>query len=67
MKKKYNSPKIEIIDVKSEIDIAGMADKTNDYGDPGNSGMTESQSNPVSAGLQNPFANSSSPIYGDQD
>jgi len=63
MKKKYNSPKIEIIDVKSEIAVTTMADQTN-YADPG---MTESQSNPVSSGLQNPFANSSSPIYGDQD
>ena len=63
MKKKYNSPKIEIIDVKSEIDIAGMADGTNEYGDRG--GGTRPVVN--SRMQENPFDNSSSLIYGDQD
>lgn len=63
MKKKYNSPKIEIIDIKSETDIAAMFAQTNRM-DPGS---TEEIPESMNSGFRTPFDNSSSPIYGDQD
>lgn len=65
MKKKYNSPIIEIIDIMPESDIALAG--TSGPGDPV-SGETRS----INSGMHNSFDNSlfdnsSSPIYGDQD
>lgn len=61
MKKKYNSPKIEIIDITSEKDLAFQTYSNGHDINPN----SEVQSR--NSGMQNPFDNSLSPIYGDQD